>query len=179
MYNRWIINAAETICIGVMYGVGVHKVIFNRPKRFEHMFCSRLEISLKHCVLYLESRHTFAPTQNLVCTHFHFAGECIRSERAKKNLIKMTRYSYLGGKSISSLSHSLSFSPSATAASPVTVLTPFMPTSPILDHSDNAPPAKPSPRSTSVLPHAPLMPKTPRFILRPFMSNYPHGLTPP
>jgi len=29
------------------------------------------------------------------------------------------------------------------------------------------------------MPHAPLMPKTPLFVLRPFVSNYPRGLTPP
>jgi len=35
--------------VGVMHGDGVVKVIFNRPKRFEHMSCSRLEIALKRC----------------------------------------------------------------------------------------------------------------------------------
>jgi len=42
---RWI-NPAETIYVGgLMHGDDVVKVIFNRPKRFEHTFCSRLEIA--------------------------------------------------------------------------------------------------------------------------------------
>jgi hypothetical protein len=95
---------------------------------------------------------------------FIFAGVCMRSERAKKNLIKMTRYSYPGGKSISSLSLSLSLAvsrrrrprPRSRSCPPHRFST--TPTA--------RPLAKPIPRPTDALPHALPMPKTPRFVLR-------------
>jgi len=109
---------------------------------------------------------------------FIFAGVCMRSERAKKNLIKMTRYSYPGGKiNIFSLTHSLSRRqppPPAASAFPV------VPTSPILDHSDSAPPCQ-----THSATHRRATPRTPDAqdpALRSqngLVSNYPRGLPPP
>lgn len=86
----------------------------------------------------------------------------------------MTRYSYPGGKSISSLSLVLSL-----PVSPVPVITAFVPTSPILDHSNNAPPCQTLFATHRRTTHSPLMPESPLFVLRPFVSNYSRGLTPP
>lgn len=116
--------------------------------------------------------------ENIVRTkHFHFAGMCMRSEGAKKNLIKMTRYSYPGGgKSISSLSLSLSRR-QPSPPSPARVPAPH----PILGHSGSAPP-----RQTHSATHRRATPPhsrcpRPRALRsqNSLVSNYPRGLPPP